>query len=401
MKWRYILFYMGLVCGIDARYVDIHLQGSFANCQDVLNGNSTTDFCVYNGSVVHWGTPLVQDNLSGLEFIGANTTLEINSNSKAEIGQLIHHNWPITGNIPIYVDFDLQLRINADISQNLTIPFQLEIDETPNRAVKLKDHEMCPFANNSEWFGLYNSSLPCCPYYTPKTACSDRIRFITPFNRDYTFLVNETEYTVKIEGFVNISNLNKTLVDTFVTQERFDTSGSVFASLAAVCSDNNTGICNDNNVCTLDHCVEGFCVYNETALNGTVCNYTNGGNLIFIGSYISECFDDICLRGQCVRQYYNCSDSSSSDDRDRNDDDDVDLIPLFIPLAVLTYMCIYLLPLLLLPLLCLLVPFFYKTVSLPSVGAIVGPDLILETPIENNPLYTNLTEMGNNPLFEI
>lgn len=397
---------MGIfIWGCIPQQVNITIEGSFSNCQKVLGGNSTDELCQYNSSMVRWGTPTTQSLLSGLEFVASpTTTLGVNNNDQASIGSLIHHNWPIKGNIPNYVDFDLYLKIyGAGPTQNTTIPYTLEIDETSNQVTDVDG--VCPYANNSDWFGLFTNESLCCPYYTPNDPCSDRIRFVTPFNRNATFYVNETEYTLRIEGFINIPILNETIVDTFITQERFTTSGVVFASLVAVCSENTT--CDDNNACTVDSCEDGFCDYNITALNRGNCTYKPNKYHVIISQRNNnqECYEDYCWYGKCVREYYNCSGASSSESTssdgagDGNGGGDTDLTPLYGALAATAYLCMLLSPLLCLPLLCIFALLFGKVVTLPtSVGVASGYDP--SNPLTSNPLYNPLEKTATNPLFD-
>lgn len=394
-----IFFVLFVVC--TSQQVNITIDGFFSNCQKVLHGNYSGELCRYNGSKVQWGIPTIQSFLSGLEFVGMSSILEVNGNQEASIGHLIHHNWPINGNIPNYVDFDLHLTImGAGPPQYTSIPYTLEIDETSNKVTEFED--VCPYANDSDWFGLFNNQSLCCPYYTPEKPCSDRVRFVTPFNRNATFYVNETEYTLRVEGFVNMPILNKSIVDTFITQEGLDTSGVVFATLGALCSKNAT--CDDHNECTLDQCVDGFCDYNITSLNHKNCTYAADVNHIFLER--QKCFEDYCWYGECIRKYYNCSESSSEEDESSpseggDDDDGTDLIPLYASLASLACLCTFLLlPLLCLPLCCLPALLLSKSVSLPTTAAVSHtPDI--QSPSMNNPLYTSLEQAGYNPFFEV
>jgi len=87
------------------------------------------------------------------------------------------------------------LVVESDVeSRNISILdefyYELSIDETLNTP---SDDDPCPYANSSDWFGLWNDSSPCCEYYSVDK-CADKISFVNRFDRNYTFVVNKTEY---------------------------------------------------------------------------------------------------------------------------------------------------------------------------------------------------------------
>lgn len=405
---KYIVLFVLCLASM-GRAVEITVSGYFDNCTD-NEGDVVSCIFENNQTSVKWATPIVGQNRSGLEFVEqSNSSIFINIEEKKTIGSLIHHNWPVTGNVPDFVDFIVDLEITIPLmrtEQNVSIPFRLSIDETTNRAITLEGNETCPYASNDEWFGLYNDSMPCCPYYTPTYPCSDRIKFVTPFNKNHTFTVNETQYTLKIEGFVHLPNTPQNIVDSFVTQEKLDTEGVIYASLVAVCSNNST--CDDQNKCTLDECVDGFCMYNKTALNFVPCNYTQDiprserSSPLFLNTI---CYEDYCLNGECMRIYENCSEStsstSSSNTNEGGDGDDIDLLPLWISLSALACLAMCLPLLCIPPLLGLLALTFLKSVSLPSTVSVRGADPTELEPMGSNPIYESLAQEHTNPTFEV
>jgi hypothetical protein len=67
--------------------------------------------------------------------------------------------------------------------------------------------------------------------------------------------------------------------------------------------------CNDYNVCTIDQCIDGVCMY-ENAENGTVCDDGN-----------SSTVNDVCSVGTCVGETDNDGDGYGNDDCDDSNPD--------------------------------------------------------------------------------
>lgn len=386
-----------------SQVVEVSINAYFENC--VSEGNSNiTCFFANEDKYVSWGIPKSRQR-SALEFIerNQNITIQVNdsTNNSNPIGILVHHNWPITGNIPKLIDFIIELNI-SDVSINLyeklIIPFTLSIHETLNEALTIDDDGVCPFSNNSEWFGMYNADMPCCPYYTPSKPCSDRIKFIVPFNKNYTFVINETSYTLYIDGFINSpydeTQLPKTVEDTFITQESENTHSEIYASLISVCYEGAN--CDDGNECTLDQCKDGFCSNDPEAMNYAVCT--------LISSDRSDvCYQDYCWNGECIRNYTECDGgsylSSSSGDGD-DDDDSVDLVWLWTSLALLAclYMCLAIMSVLCLMMACPPLIYGLTVSSLPGASTSVGTD-VMEI-VADNPMYENLEQVFDNQLSQ-
>jgi hypothetical protein len=257
--------------------ISVNTSGTFYNCSDTCFINNVTE------SSVMWGTPTIENLLSGLEFIGNFSVLNTD-NSPQIIGTLVHNNWPINGKVPDFISLNISIESDLDVT---TIPFRLQVNETTNRESSVVP---CPFGNNSEWFGMFNNDSLCCPYLTFNDPCSDRIKFITPFNLEYSFLINETNYTLFIDGIKDFED--GMIRESFITQEEKVTSGEIFARLIALCADNVT--CDGINQCTTGECLDGFCQYNLTELNGNNCiiNIPDGFN--------EDCYDTYCLDGDCV-----------------------------------------------------------------------------------------------------
>lgn len=366
--------------------VNVTTYGIFYSCSDIC-------FLENNGTSVKWGEPTVGQSLSGLDFDGERTALSLDNNEF--IGNLTHNNWPITGIVPQFVGFNLTITSNFNA---ITIPFMIGINETNN---KITNEVPCPYINASEWFGLFNNESLCCPYYTENAPCSDRIRFIIPFNLEYTFFVNETEYTLFIEGIKHGGQIR----DVFITQERFSTIGKIFARLIAVCAEND--VCSPFNICVFGECLDGFCVYNKTIFNGKDCktdiplgfhpncytvycfdgeciidvNDTNGSNCIK-----DEC-DGICVNGTCDAYCRSIGDG----------DDDANLLPLLSLLSLLCY-CLPLLCCLLLMPLCLL-PLLLIAKKTPESAA-VAIDTELLTKAMLNPLHEESLHVQDNQLYD-
>lgn len=405
---------------ISSQEVDIQVSGLFGACYDQ---NNVSVLCLYkqNATFIEWGTPIIGSLRSGLEFnTSGKITLSLNGIYKTSIGTLIHHNWPIKSTsdypIPKYIDFNLTLNIEDVIIENITIPYYLYLDETDNKAYPLGLNDTCPYENATEWYGLYNSSHPCCPYYTTVSSgpCSDKIAFIYSFSRNHTFIINETQYTLKIEGFID-SSITESLVETFITQEKKITTAFILASLIAKCSVNAT--CDDYNECTFDECIDDFCFHNITYFDHYPCNYSG-----VLNSSENGCFEDICWQGECERSFYNCSNSSSSSTSTNGDgsssgndsgdggssssshygDGNNDLLPLWVSLASLLCLLALLSPLLLLPLLCLLLPLvLLKDVSLPSAAGVKNLDPAEMGQVSGNPIYEEMEDILTNPIYEL
>lgn len=411
-----VLIVLAFVIPRSQSVLRISITGSFRECEDCIFANNTTNY-------IQWGSPTIGESRSGLEFLGS-TNVTLVPEQRLQTGSLLHHNWPIRGNIPETVELVLNINIwdNEDLNPNFPITsnfsYTLHIDETNNRAASLEDG-VCGYANDSGWFGLYNSSMVCCPYYTPEVACSDKISFLTPFDVDKTFFIDETEYTLKIEGFVNEPVYE--VVEDFITQEREVNGGVVYAELVAVCAANAT--CDDGNQCTFDECLDGFCFHNASTYEGDKCgpdetpgSLANTWRTVYRfftrGVYEDEkCYEYRCHHGECIKIEENCNDSSSSSsspslssDGDGGDgDDDEELIASILgsTLATLCLLCC-LLPCLFLPfLLCPLLLFLLKDASIPvSTMSTRAMDPTELHSIAANPTYDPVGTGGDNPLYE-
>lgn len=270
-----LIFIIILLVDINSIDINVKTSGVFKNCSD-------TCFIENNGTIVKWGIATINNSLSGLEFIGK--LVELNTdNSPKIIGNLIHNNYPITGVVPNLIDLNISISSELNITN---IPFTLQINETTNKEL---NETICPYKDNPEWFGLFNNNSLCCPYLTIEEPCSDRIKFITPFNLEYSFVINETEYTLYIDG---IKNHNNHTVDSFITEENKSTIGEIVARLIAICADNAT--CKEINECIISECLDGFCQYNSSILNGEECKKKIPMN------YNDKCYDTYCLNGECI-----------------------------------------------------------------------------------------------------
>lgn len=423
-KEKLIIFYgIVLITGTLAQFdVDIVISGWFYECTDY---NSNPVPCIFGNNTVNWGNPIIDDNRSGLEFIGGNVTIIANEENPIVIGYLRHHNWPINGNetnIPAYVKLVLTLRLYINITNTIlyrNVTFTLNVHETENRATKFED--VCPFENATEWFGLYNTYLPCCPYYTENNyngsiagPCSDRIKFNQTIDEEFIFQIEETEYTLIIRGIINNQIPTNEVINAFITQEKLITQGSVLATITALCAENTT--CDDGKQCTVDECIDGFCFFDSEPLNGTTCNY-NQTRQYGIMQIDNECYDYICINGNCITVPYDCpsesssesslesssESSSESDGGDGNlDGGDGNLDGAIIAGLISTATLLYCIPLLCIPILTLLlIPFIiYISKTIPTTVGIRGPDPIEMGNVVNNPTYNDLTDTMTNPLFE-
>lgn len=378
------------ITAINCISVNVTTSGLFYNCSDTCYINNISN-------IVRWGTPTIDNLLSGLEFNGNSIELTTD-NSPQNIGNLTHYNWPINGIVPVFIGLNITIQSNLD---SITIPFKLQINETNN---KILNKTICPYSNNPEWFGLFNNNSLCCPYYTINDPCSDRIKFITPFNLEYSFIINETQYTLYIDGIQHDGQIR----ESFITQEKKITVGQIYARLISLCSHNAT--CNQINQCTLGQCLDGFCQYNYTSLNDQYCEISN--------NFDKECHKTYCFNGQCKLELLNnitcgpfdcpgicmngicsynstCNDISSSDDND-----DTNLLWLLSLLALCC--CIPLLCCcLLLPLLCC-IPLILLLIakSIPESAAVKAGTEGL-TQALNNPTYANMAEGIDNPMYDL
>jgi len=102
-----LFIFLTFACQIQPIMINISSSGVFDGCRDELtqNTNNSIEWCYYNDSYVEWGTPTIDSLRSALEFVGNKTTFDIleRFNQSNVIGNLIHYNYPITGNIPNYV----------------------------------------------------------------------------------------------------------------------------------------------------------------------------------------------------------------------------------------------------------------------------------------------------------
>lgn len=396
MKWW---IFIALFAVYNAKIININTKGIFTKCSD-------TCYISNDSKVVKWGTSTEDNLLSGLEFMDANASMTLpdgKTNTDEYIGSLIHNNYPINGVVPKTVSLNLTIIVE---NNTIAIPFELGVNETDNQRL----HESpCPYANASEWFGLFNqSSSICCPYYTPLYPCSDRIYFITPFNLEYSFTIGVSEYTLYISGFEqneSTPNLPSIIVDKFITQEYKSTIGNIYAKLIVLCAEE--AHCNTSQ-CVIGECDEGYCKYNETALNGTPCNYTNNINVNI------TCYEPYCSNGECILSDYLCNGDGDTNDGDINDgseysNDDsiatsednssVNLLPLLSLLALCCFLIPLLLCLLLLPALIISIPIVILT------GGVLSSDVVegITSPIygaENNPTYVSTMEDHVNPIFD-
>lgn len=362
---RLLLLYV-LIFSVSAEnFINITTSGEFYNCSDT---------CFIQNNTVMWGIPTINDSLSGLEFQSGSAYLPLENMASSYIGDLIHNNFPITGVVPEYVQLNITIHTHERVL--VEIPFMLNIHETNN---KVSDSHPCKYADAPEWFGMFdqNTSL-CCPYYTKSYPCSDRIRFITPFNINYSFIVGETNYTLYIDGFNQATNW---IEDTFITQELYSTVGKIYARLIALCADNTT--CHSNE-CTIGKCKEGYCQYNSTILNGEEC-YSD-----------DPCISAYCLNGECITGNNICPDSSDNSDDD--DNDDINLLPLL----SLVSLCCYLIPLLICCCcLLLLIPLGIILLIKTLLGATsVSAGITPLSPTDDNPLYECVEKICENPVYE-
>jgi hypothetical protein len=330
-----------------------------------------------------------------------------------KIGELIHFNLHITSTyeypIPKYLNLKLALYIPYfGMNQSIELPYQLSLDETNNEEYNLGNNETCPYINNTEWFGLYNSSMKCCPYYTPEDPCSDRIAFIEPFHQNITFEVNETRYTLYINGFIE-TPISNYIQETFITQEKVNSSSQILASMIVECSPNTT--CDDGNQCTLDLCENGFCFFYHNLLIGMPCSLDED-----LPPFNEDCYQDICTYFKenstikCMRHYENCTEESSeesfpsflsSDLNGDDDDDDEDWTALYASLAALAGLCLFylLLALILLPLLFIPPLLLILGGGIAASAATAAPDPPMGGDVGMNPLYDDPVNEATNPIY--
>lgn len=394
----YKVFLLIFINIIASRFIDINTEGEFYSCSDSC-------FIIENGTVAEWAEPTINNSRSGLK-IECNNTKNILVEEEINICNLTHFNNPVTGTVPQYVGMNISMNIDGNKSEIFS--FMLEINETLNRQ---SDSDPCIYENSTEWFGKFNESTsPCCPYYTePANPCSDRIWFITPVNIEYSIILDNLNYTLLINGFEN----NGSIVESFITQEQFETVGVIYGRLVIICDENTT--CVSDNQCVIGDCIDDICIFNDTILNGLECITEEDLSekdeecfvvMCYYGECVvdtnsfdgEECFDvdcgeSYCKDGVCMINYFNCESEDGGDDDDNNG---INLLPL---LSLLSLLCCCLLCIL------LVIPLFFipciviisKTVA-ESTGASISSESFAGA--SNNPIYEDAGEEHVNPVYE-
>lgn len=349
-----ILFLLFGLC--QSAIFDVDISGTFSNCQPPGDRESKCTFSLTNTSEhqVRWGKSYHER--SGLGYLGfpVNFTLEVLEEPQL-LGRLRHYNWPVTGEIPDFVDLSLSMG-------NTSFDFTLSIDETLNK-VSPKINGSCPYP-------VGNNSL-CCPYFSPKIPCSDRIGFLKPVNANQTIVLNGSRFTLSIDGFFS----NGTLINEFITQEEEISDGYLYGRMVRTCN----GSCPSS-----DPCVKGKC------FNG-VCEYT----LLSDCSCFSSC--DTCLIAGCLWCDSSCQNSTCSNPSKCSSGDQK--TPVYAIIAGVLACCCLLALLALLGIFALLMAIpLIKVKLIPYIQGVSSAKDVLQN-VDQNPLYENKFTSGTNPIF--
>jgi len=365
--------------------LEITTSGEFLNCQPPGSGESQCTF--YNtsnplGSQVRWAKPANKGHeRSGLGYIGRTSNFSLSPPNKPQlIGILQHYNWPVTGYVPDTIDFNLNLTFLDGTRPSKVLSFTLDIDETLNQVTDLINGT-CEYASNLEWFGEWNGSFPCCPYFTPKDPCSDRIRFHSSVNINETFAINDTLFTLQIDGF-----FDGVIVEFFITQEGNVTTGSLFGRLVQTCKDTCEQIS-----CFTSECISGICDFYPIPEAQREC-------LCF--SNCTECISHGCYwcSGECTDQNGLSCTSDCEPSIGGDDDSTSDVVPIVVATLAACY-C----------LLCLLVGlaglgglsllFIGKYPLFRQASAVRSGNFTLHG-AQTNPLHTPRFTSTDNPSYE-
>ncbi|MGD9675253.1 MAG: choice-of-anchor K domain-containing protein, partial [Candidatus Bipolaricaulia bacterium] len=147
-----------------------YATGTWTWCDISVTGIDTN--AIYWGQSTGYG-------LSGFEFNGS-TGASFNSGQLFVIGTFIHHNKPITGDVPTAMDLEVTLHFtNPAVSPDPVFEYSMTFTESPNTRY------------------LWD----CPSWQVSSTPCDDRVVFPASTGNE-TFRVGDSLYEREIHGFV-------------------------------------------------------------------------------------------------------------------------------------------------------------------------------------------------------
>ncbi|MDD5645874.1 MAG: choice-of-anchor K domain-containing protein, partial [Candidatus Bipolaricaulis sp.] len=195
-----------LTVGLLAAGADFQLgyaQGIWTYCDISVSGLDT--------NAIYWGQSTGYGQ-SGFEFNGS-TGASFNSGQPFVIGTFIHHNKPITGDVPTAMDLEVTLHfVNPAVSPDPVFEYAITFEETPNTRY-LRD---CP------------------AWQVSSTPCDDRVVFPASTGNE-TFWVGDSLYELEILGFVLTPTGTSPALE-FITEERQDNVAYLVGRLTLVCT---------------------------------------------------------------------------------------------------------------------------------------------------------------------
>ncbi|MDH5256921.1 MAG: VPLPA-CTERM sorting domain-containing protein [Gammaproteobacteria bacterium] len=169
--------------------------------------NLTQDDGVDAWTGIHWGTPTIADQHSGLHVAGVEDGIVSTSGTLSPYGDLTHHNEPISnifqGTVDLSWNLDIYDDTNTTLIKHFNWEYEIEVWET-------------------------NNALNPCPHGdTPgvDTSCADRFTYslLGGVTNDVFDYEGET-YLVTVSGFYDVSDA---LTDEFWSTEGSDSTGFV------------------------------------------------------------------------------------------------------------------------------------------------------------------------------
>lgn len=175
-----------------------------------------------NTNIIRWGNS-TGDGQSGLKFTSAGSQ-SFSPNDVFLIGDLTHMNWPVSGDVPNSATLKVTLNFtNPLLTPSPTFSYGFNIKETPNNP-------------RIPWWELESNRYKYCPGYPEEQLseipCDDVITFPNAYG-DKVFTIDDTKYTLKIDGFQNAYPEGSS-VSKFVTEERKNNKAYLVGHLSSV-----------------------------------------------------------------------------------------------------------------------------------------------------------------------